>query len=114
MSAHTPGPWEACDGANVSINEIATIVPNHVRRTFYDDKGRRCHQFVADCNELPEAAANARLIAAAPDLLEALRAFVDRYVELVNCGDCGHWNPEEETEVITARAAIAKAEGREP
>ena len=52
---------------------------------------------------------NARLVAAAPELLEALNAMLDRYTDLVNCGDCGNWDPETEEPVIAARAAIAKA-----
>jgi hypothetical protein len=54
---------------------------------------------------------DATVICAAPDLLDALRALLSRYVGLVNCGDCGNWNPEMEPEVQTARAAISKAEG---
>lgn len=46
------------------------------------------------------------------DLLEALRTFVTEYVELVESGDAGFWNAEDEPKVIKARAAIAKAEGR--
>ncbi len=55
--------------------------------------------------------ANMRLSSAAPDLANSLLALLTRYTELVNCGDCGHWNPELEPEVITARAALAKAQG---
>ena len=47
------------------------------------------------------------------ELLKALEAMTERYTGLVNCGDCGHWNPEEEAEVIQARAAIAKAKGQQ-
>lgn len=54
---------------------------------------------------------NAHLIAAAPDLYEALEAFVARYAAMVNSGDCGNWNPEEEDFVIAARSALAKASG---
>ena len=39
-------------------------------------------------------------------LKKALTALLDRYVGLVNCGDCGNWNPETEEEVIAARAAL--------
>lgn len=52
---------------------------------------------------------DATLVAAAPDLLAALDALLKRYSSLVNSGDCGNWNPEEEEEIIAARAAIAKA-----
>lgn len=43
----------------------------------------------------------------------ALRQLLTRYLELVNCGDCGNWNPEKELEVIDARAALTseKANG---
>jgi hypothetical protein len=58
-----------------------------------------------------ERRSNARLIAAAPELLDALKAMLKMYCELVNSGDCGDWSPEEDEEVIAARAAIAKAEG---
>jgi hypothetical protein len=43
------------------------------------------------------------------ELLAALKVLLDRYVSLINCGDCGNWDPETEAEVIAARAAIKKA-----
>ena len=45
---------------------------------------------------------------------EAMQALLDRYTSLVNCGDCGNWNPEEEPCVIAARAALARAEAAAP
>ena len=39
--------------------------------------------------------------------LSALRELLERYTGLVNCGDCGNWNPEDEQPVIAARAALA-------
>jgi hypothetical protein len=36
----------------------------------------------------------------------ALSGLLKRYTSLVNSGDCGNWNPEEEPEVIAARAAL--------
>lgn len=41
-------------------------------------------------------------------LRKALADLLDHYTELVNCGDCGNWNPETEAEVIAARAALAE------
>lgn len=50
----------------------------------------------------------------AAELLEALEAMADYYVQLVNTGDAGQWNPEEDDVVIKSRAAIAKAKGGQP
>lgn len=55
--------------------------------------------------------ARQQLADAAPDLLAALERLLGRYIGLVNCGDCGNWDPETEDEVIAARAAIVKATG---
>jgi hypothetical protein len=60
-----------------------------------------------------EQDANAHLIAAAPDLYGALAYFVDRYVAMINSGDCGSWNPENDDEVVMARGALAKARGEQ-
>ncbi len=51
-----------------------------------------------------EDAANMRLIAAAPDLLEALKSWIERECHGEHCGDTLH---------DVACAAIAKAEGRD-
>lgn len=74
--------------------------------------------FCIECgrNPTPEAEAEgerlALLFSAAPELSMALRGMLARYVELVKSGDAGHWNAETEPEVIAARAAIAKADGK--
>ncbi len=68
---HTPGPWE--------------IGPQEFSRVKVYEKQQGSRRIVADCdlNELremigyrPEAEANARLIAAAPDLLAAVEALL--------------------------------------
>lgn len=41
-------------------------------------------------------------------LEEALEGTVKRFVDLVNSGDAGFWNPEEESVIIAARAALKK------
>jgi hypothetical protein len=61
--------------------------------------------------ERKEHIRDANLIAAAPCLLTALEATLERYVQLAASGDCGNWNPEQETHVIASRAVIAKAKG---
>ncbi len=105
---HTPGPWKANEG---SVNAAVNGAWGDVEEV--SDAGFSVATVWADVDELEDCAgANAHLIAAAPDLLNALRAFLDRYTALVNCGDCGNWDPETEDFVIQARAALAKAEGQ--
>lgn len=87
--SHTPGPWHA-----PGLGEI------------HDEQ----HRVIADCwaeefsSKEPEA--NARLIAAAPDLLAALEMFVGKYGRVSPNGSGGMYDL-----VLQARAAIAKARG---
>lgn len=53
-----------------------------------------------------------RAVNAHEALAAALRELLDRYTDLVNCGDCGSWDPEKEHQVIAARAALALADGK--
>lgn len=85
---HTPGPWVADFGETTSVrlsdgSRVATV--NHLR----------LHGRVA----ASEAAANARLIEAAPEMLEALEGYIS---------DCTN---DECERCIKARAAIAKVRG---
>ena len=95
---HTPGPWRA----------VLTYV-HSVR------EDRRTITSVADCGLTPrraeEAQANARLIAAAPELLEACKAAL---VELEGL-DATFEGLDESTyeSLFILRAAIAKAERAE-
>jgi len=45
------------------------------------------------------------------ELAEALDFFTKSYVQFINSGDAGNWNPEKEECVIKARAALARAKG---
>lgn len=99
---HTPGPWFTTPS-----------MPTRVLKQFRGGKIANelvCRTDYAWATE-GERRANARLIAAAPELLEALESVLKNYVSLVNSGDAGNWNPEEEPEVQAALAAIAKATG---
>jgi hypothetical protein len=103
--SHTPGPWDIKRAK--FTNDVAILI----RGT--KDIIAECYEDIRHHNELAkdEALANAFLIAAAPDLLEASEKFLEGYVRMVNSGDCGNWNPEEEDVVIAMRAAINKARG---
>ena len=99
----TPGPWfttgtmtkyvEAKIGGGL-VQEIASAGPTT------DDNGYGAQQ-----------EANSRLIAAAPELLEALEALFDDYKQLADSGDCGCWLLEDQEVGKKALAVIAKARG---
>ncbi len=96
MSDHTPGPWVAVARTNAYIDIEAPSQHGYSARN------------VASTS-LTNHVANARLIAAAPDLLEALqsaeRAMSNRDFALMTlCGD--------RSVRMMIRAAIEKAEGR--
>jgi hypothetical protein len=99
--AHTPGPWA------VQVDQDGEVVvwtrQSHI--------GTLATVHADDINGSWPVEANARLIAAAPDLLQHLEAMVAHYVQLAGSGDCGLWDPENEVEVTAARAAIARATG---
>jgi hypothetical protein len=103
--SHVPGPWTVhgdnhtligCDDRKMMLAEVLWE-----------------HVVTEWSRPLAEAQANARLIAAAPDLLKALRELVaefDRYDAAMTKIGRGHedygWQRRD------ARTAIAKAEGR--
>ena len=89
MSKHTPGPWVAVARTNAHIEIEAPGQPSYSAKK------------VATVS-LTNHEANARLIAAAPELLEALK-------ELMVAAD--RVSAEPVTWLGKARAAIAKAEG---
>lgn len=92
---HTPGPWLAQDGNHFEADCVITTQDR------LDTSKGPIAQLDTEFNEPvgAEQRANARLIAAAPDLLEALIDLLGA-VEGVPCG------PENK-----CRAAIAKATG---
>lgn len=95
MPEHTPGPWH--------VGETATTI------VFASDHYAVCDAKVFHhVRDDSEPAANARLIAAAPDLLAALRLFLADERFQVTVG--GNPNAVEQM-LAQARAAIAKAEG---
>lgn len=93
MSKHTPGPWryDRCNGSpTTGEHMIAGGKPGYLAE-------------VRDCGS-GDVSANARLIAAAPDLLEACKRMIGSLgVMVCDADSCG--------DIVFARAAIAKATG---
>lgn len=91
-TTHTPGPWTARQWSCHAATTVTVDDPDCVT-------GKRT---IADC----ESVADARLIAAAPELLAALQAIVKSLADQDDEGLIEHAQP-----MIDARAAIAKATG---
>ena len=98
---HTPGPWET-DRNNVHLTQIATI-----HQCLNNDWVEVWSPNALGASE-EEMEANARLIAAAPDLLAALESIASMYDYEAACGDLASRLYEA---TCLARAAIAKATG---
>jgi hypothetical protein len=90
---HTPGPWVAIEHKAVSNNDYIQILAGS-----WDIAHNRF-----SARDWEEERANARLIAASPDLLEALRNLLGG-CELQNMFSVDH------PDIVAAHIAIAKAE----
>lgn len=127
MSGFTPGPWIASDyysdattiidGSGFSIADA----PRCLIHEGWPDKGfehwadsPEAHRWISE----EEQRANARLIAAAPELLEALQEMVSRIEYYANLDDSQKPSIEDwestynSSDMDAARAALAKALGQ--
>jgi len=109
MSEHTPGPWKLYD-INGSTLHVGTVSANPKAGWEYESI---CNMFEDtsdnyDTNNnfelFANTQANARLIAAAPDMLEALQQGL-----LVIVNEC---KTKDTIAELNMRAAIAKATGK--
>ena len=103
MSAHTPGPWRITDRYGVLTYQVG-IDGRTVCTVWPRQQGHR--PSVVDTEPWPEGEANARLIAAAPDLLESLRELAE-----LAALQFGMPPPGADGPLQKALAAIAKADG---
>lgn len=100
MSAPTPGPWEI-SGDRDDVWEIIAPTEAAVAPTFGS---------VAEITYTGgNAEANARLVTAAPDLLEALEALVETVAPAVS--GTAHLEPYFVEPIAKARKALARARG---
>ena len=101
-ATHPPGPWDytladETSSGGVYGNEkcVCDIIPKEL-------------QVAYDCEEVEIANANARLIAAAPELLEQCKLFEKCLTYLINSGDSGA-----DLERDKLREVLAKVDGGE-
>ncbi len=86
--SYTPGPWDYWSGYN-PVDELEAQITTEDGDIVIASYNR----------QIPEGEANAKLLTAAPDLLEALQACIQQITALCSADDV----PDQ------ARAAIAKA-----
>lgn len=98
MSKHTPGPWQI-----IAPGFIGTVEADPQTIGYASDHRN------TRTRPLEEQVANARLMAAAPDLLEALEALADFSTEY---GPSPRASSEDWADFLSAaRKALAKARG---
>jgi len=98
QTAHTPGPWRVTEyGGEIAIHAEDNTKVALPEKWFASDR--------------VEAAANAHLIAAAPELLAALESIAAGSVQDTGENGMGTVNIDRETMQLIARAALAKATG---
>lgn len=111
MSGHTPGPWSlphfAKPGMNCQCGYVLTDSMLGAVCTVHASGDGDDWAAHGDNPKFAEAVANARLIAAAPELLEALLAIESA---AMNDNQCDADTPTFKA-IDAARAAIAKATG---
>lgn len=109
MTAHTPGPWSVPHFADDDVKcNCAYVLSEGYAGAVADVRignGRPIGDGGNDCPPLEEAKANAHLIAAAPEMFEALQEF--RSSLYVN--DYGEWQLHDGFEVTAVDAALSKA-----
>lgn len=102
MSKHTPGPWKVMPRINnfIDIEHSQNLVKGAITLALCRVQARQSWE--------DEAQANARLIAAAPDLLEALQGMVSAWNMVC---DAQGWERDHIQQQKDACFAIAKATG---
>lgn len=119
---HTSGPWEwlyaetRCDGVGRVVTAQVVDVPTNQcvvefsntshSELVYEDDGDGGGSFFDQ-----QAVANARLIASAPDMYEALKRLLKWVEPIAGDNRDGVAEAEELASVEFARAALSKAEG---
>lgn len=101
MTAHTPAPWR------MAFEPGNDRIPPYFRGVVGPDN-EKIRVEGTSLSSGPEAMANARLIASAPDLLSALQMVVDR-VDFERGMKKGPYDGEDEELLMFVRSIIAKA-----
>jgi hypothetical protein len=101
MTAHTPGPWTVSPAGTTHSARVCAEYGPHGDICTLSEQDTQCD----GGRDIGVELANARLIAAAPELLDALESITD---QLDRVGD----HRKDRPFIDAARAAIAKAKGQ--
>lgn len=125
MTKHTAGPWVVHEGDEIDVRSAnpADLAQAPIYYCIAENIGG--HVYGENFDDYSEVEANARLIAAAPDLLEALE-LLSQSAPAASCDMFHHEKQDRHTFIeecpaltryelacLKARAAIAKARGEE-
>ncbi len=114
---HTPGPWHACCADKVPHYVFDQSAEKTICQPLYNDPAHGKYEPACDTLTVEEMRANALLIAASPDLLEALEQCLQTLVDSQKVGPLAldtargrmKWVMSAKKTADMARAAIAKA-----
>jgi hypothetical protein len=111
MPSHTPGPWRVDPGSPQDIQ----CAGGEIASTWNTLCNGEEFRVTGACTDMATSLANARLIAAAPDLLAACKLAIPEISCLFNQAYHRRETPERDPSVCAAldalKAAIAAAEG---
>ena len=108
MTEHTAGPWEWEFDVELGCNNVFAAGESEHIVCVVDDCGWRIRNGADDAEYLDFMDADARLIAAAPDLLAACEALLESNLQLQRAVHGGLRNGPAEDMAV---AAVAKARG---
>ncbi len=112
---HTPGPWrwQIHDHSAASLGGDQCVEENHVLTVSPCKSCQKRAERWEWGRCLTPNEANAALIAAAPDMLEALEGLLEKYPVVPASQLLGDEIKEQSQRLSAARAAIAKAKGED-
>jgi hypothetical protein len=111
-TTHTPGPWQFGGfGAIYGPGTTPNVLPNSLPTATHIATAEQ-GTGLTQVHSKEERRANCLLIAAAPDMYDALRWAHDGFIRAL--GDCGLTGKEIDghATIVAMRAAISKADGK--